>query len=359
MTTSAGGISGKVHINSMARNKRKHKLGTVILTLILVLVLTVWVVMSWYDNAVETSINPANSSRIKFDIESGETAWDIIENLDQKGLINSKYALYYYVKREEIEDKFRVGSYVLTPSMTPKEMVEKLINPQAAETWITLVEGWNNRQIAEYLSSEGFGSITEIVECMNNCSFDNKILSIKPDDQPREGFFFPDSYIVYRDSDIEEILGRLINTFEQKAGSELYDEAIRKGYDMYEVLIMASMLEKEVQSYEDMQIVAGILWKRLDEGIPLGVDATVRYGRGYWEGEITYDDLQMDSPYNTRRFRGLPPSPIANPSVNSIRAAINPVETSYYYYITTLDTGEVIYADTLDEHNQNVNRYLR
>jgi UPF0755 protein len=314
---------------------------------------------TWYQNAINTPINAGNQSRIRFEINEGDTAWDIIDNLNEKGLITSKYALYYYIRTHDIGADFKTGTYVLTPDMSPVSIMEKLTNAEAGETWITILEGWDNKQIGEYLASNDVTSVGEFNDCLKNCTFTNEILATKPVENTLEGYLFPDSYIILADTEPQVIIQKLIDNFERKVDPELLNEAVSQGKDFYEILIMGSMIEKEVTSYDDMQIVSGILWKRLREHMTLGVDATVRYARGYWQGEITYDDLQIDSQYNTRKFQGLPPGPICNPSLNSLKAALNPIETDFYYYLTVPGSGQVIYSKTLDEHNENVAKYLR
>ena len=122
---------------------------------------------------------------------------------------------------------------------------------------------------------------------------------------------------------------------------------------------MASLIEREVRTYEDMRIVSGLLWKRMEIGMPLQVDATLVYLTGRKTGQITNDDKLIDSAYNTYKYRGLPPTPIANPGLNAINAAIDPIESEYLYYLSTPITGETIFSKTLDEHNENRIKYLK
>jgi UPF0755 protein len=143
----------------------------------------------------------------------------------------------------------------------------------------------------------------------------------------------------------------MTSNFEAKMPPELLQEK-----NPYETLIMASIIEREVLSEKDKALVSGILWKRNENGWPLGADAALLYEKD--DNSITSADLDSNSPYNIRKFKGFPPTPISNPDVTSLQAAINPEESPYWFYLTTLDTGEVIYAVTNEEHNANKRKYL-
>ena len=164
-----------------------------------------------------------------------------------------------------------------------------------------------------------------------------------------EGFLFPDTY-EFRDSDgASVILGKFLENFELKAGNLV---------NSYNTLTTASILEKEVQTEQDMRIVAGILNNRLRLGMLLQVDATLAHITGKKTGQITNQDKLIDSPYNTYKYTGLPPAPIANPGLKAINAALNPTSSDYLYYLTSQD-GATYFAETLEEHNKNKNLYLR
>ena len=357
MKTANGGNFGKVIINLMSR-KKKRKTGRLVALFLLATIIFAISIVGWYKSTLNTPFDSGSNLRIKFEISAGDTAGSIVENLKKSKLIRSESALLWYIKQEDIGDQFKVGSFALQPNMTPLEIVEELTSNVTGEKWITIIEGWSNHQIAEYLEKEGWGSYEEIRDCMRNCEFDYDFLSWKPAENALEGFLYPDSYIITDQYIPKNILKRMLDNFDLKT-KDLRIEATKRKKNFYEILIMASMIEKEVREYEDKQIVSGILWNRLEYGTPLGVDATVLYARDSWGTPITQEDLQIDSPYNTRKYAGLPPGPICNPSVESIKAALNPIETDYYFYITEPENGKVIYSRNLEEHNENVWKYLR
>lgn len=172
-----------------------------------------------------------------------------------------------------------------------------------------------------------------------------------------EGHLFPDTYYFLPNVHAPEIYFAMKENFKKQIAA-VEDEISAFGKPLEDVIIMASLLEREARKTETRKIVAGILWKRLSIGMPLQVDAVFEYINGKNTYTLTLDDLQIDSPYNTYKYRGLPPGPIANPGLDSIVAAINPIETPYFFYLTD-DEGNMHYARTHDEHVLNKARYLR
>ena len=149
----------------------------------------------------------------------------------------------------------------------------------------------------------------------------------------------------------------MLSNFDQKFSQELRDATLANGRSLYETIIVASMIEKEVRTSADIPLVSGIIWKRLDNNWVLGIDATLLYVQS--DNILTVEDLAQDTPYNTRTRQGLPPTPISNAGFASLEGAVYPEASDYWYYLTTLDTGEVIYSRTNEEHNQNKAIYLQ
>ncbi|MDQ3076597.1 MAG: endolytic transglycosylase MltG [bacterium] len=177
--------------------------------------------------------------------------------------------------------------------------------------------------------------------------------------QNKEGYLFPDTYYLGYHPSPEKVLSILTQTFEKKIAQEEIQAAITSfGRPLHEVLTMASILEGEARQTRTRQIVAGILWERMKRDIPLQVDAAFRYVNGKTTEELTMSDLKIDSPYNTYLYKGLPPTPISNPGLDSILAAVTPIQTEYIYFLTDND-GNMHYAVTLDEHVKNKNKYLK
>lgn len=203
---------------------------------------------------------------------------------------------------------------------------------ESREVTVTIPEGYNVRQTGEMFEKLGMFSKDEFVKIA----------------QKEEGYLFPDTYRFYKTAKTEDVVAKMKDNFNKKVVPETSPE----------VIIMASLLEEEVKSMDDRKIVAGILWKRLDRGMGLNVDAALTYVLGKASRELTAEDLKYDSPYNTYKYRGLPPTPISNPGLDAISAAQNPTQSLNFYYLTDKE-GKTHYAATLEEHALNKWKYLR
>jgi len=321
--------------------------------------------MLYYKNAYEhylvTPVDPDSSARISFTIDQGETGQSIAENLAEMDLISSEWAFYKYIKDSEIAPKLEAGKFVLKKSYTIPEIAEFLTNARKDEVIVTIREGLTVKQVDAYLAEKNLLPAGSFIECAKNCTPNSNSSSFhsKPDDQNYEGYLFPDTYFVDPETLTPQALfNRMLTNFENKLDSTLRSEIAKTGRSIHQMITMASLIEKESRNNEEKPIIAGILWKRLDEGMVLGVDATVRYALDKWTEPLTITDLETDSPYNTRKRGGLPPGPISNFSYESLKAAIMPVDSEYYYYLHGND-GVIRYARTNEEHNENKRNYLQ
>jgi UPF0755 protein len=267
-----------------------------------------------------------------FSVDKGQGLFEIGENLEKEGLIKSKIFFDFYVFLIGKERNLQAGKYFLSSSMNIPEIAQKIIKGDIAKMKVTIPEGFTTKEIEERLG-------------------------IKLPAENLEGYLFPDTYYFPIDISGEEVAKIMRENFEKKISP--YKEEIEKsGKTLQEIIIMASLIEKEVKTKEEKEIVSGILWKRLKAGIPLQVDATITYITGKKTTKISLEDLQIDSPYNTYKYKGLPPSPICNPGLESILAALYPKESEYWYYLSTPD-GKTLFFKTLEEHNLAKAKYLK
>lgn len=308
---------------------------------------------------------PWSTETIAFLVKKGEGVKEISINLKEQGLIRYSSLFRVYVLVQGKVRKLQAGEYQLSPGMSIPEIVDKLASGQVIKKTITIVEGWNLRDIAQYLEEKGIVKSEELErvgggsgEGRGLFSRDFGFLSDKPKNSGLEGYLFPDTYEIFPEEGIEKIIERMLTNFDKKLTSELREEIISQEKTIFEIITMASMFEKEVKTLEDKKIVSGILWKRLEWGIPLQVDATISYITGRKTTKITKEELQIDSPYNTYRYRGLPLGPISNPGLESIITAIYPEESPYLYYLST-PKGKTIFSKTLREHNIAKAEYLK
>jgi UPF0755 protein len=266
-----------------------------------------------------------------FSVEKGRGTLEIAKNLEKEGLIKNKFLFVVYAVLKKEHRKILAGKYELSPSMTIPQILEKLLKGETAKVKITIPEGFTIKDIEEKLKID------------------------LPDDL--EGYLFPDTYYFPIDFTADDLVRAMKENFDKKTAPYL-PEIENQGKNLKEVIILASLVEKEVKTKEDKEIVAGILWKRLESKMPLQVDATISYLTGKKTTKISLEDLQIDSPYNTYKYSGLPPAPICNPGIESILAVIYPKETDYWYYLSTPD-GKTIFSKTFLEHKIAKEKYLK
>ena len=297
-----------------------------------------------------------------FVIKKGESLNQISNNLKKAGLIRNAFLFKFYVLGKGWAKKMKAGEYELTPYFNMVQIAEKIKNGETIsnEVLITIPEGFTVEQIANRLEKNGIVNAEDFLNYqlpIGNYEFlpseDSKLEVLK-----LEGYLFPDTYRFKKSSSAEKVAGKMLNNFNKKVTSELRKEIERQGKTINEIIIMASLLEKEVVSYDDKRIVSGIFWRRLENNYPLESCATIAYILKVDKWRYSYKDTRINSPYNTYIHTGLPPSPICNPGIESIKAAIYPKRTEYNYFLTDPKTKETIFSKTLEEHNMNKRKYF-
>ncbi len=293
---------------------------------------------------------PVNSKELKtkiFVIQPGESLSSIAKKLTNEELIRNKIVFYLVVKRLGLDKKIQAGDFRLTTAMNAYQIAQTLTHG-TLDVWVTLIEGLRREEIAQILSQNLDIPETEFIK------------------YAREGYLFPDTYLVPREASAGSVIDILEKNFNRKFDEELQQKVRRKGLTAYEALILASLVEKEARLDKDRPEVAGILLKRLKNDWSLQVDATIQYALGYqsnektwWKKELTDYDLKIDSPYNTYINKGLPPGPIANPGIASIRAVVEANEDTPYWFYLSDKNGKMHYSKTIEEHNENVRKYLQ
>lgn len=284
----------------------------------------------FYKNA-----QPASSSESfqDFLIVKGSGASLIGNNLEKGGFIKNALTFKMFVQVTGASSKIQAGEYRLSPDMSLFEIVGQLLKGPS-EIWVTIPEGLRKEEIATRFAT-ALGK---------DDSFRTEFLQAAA---AHEGYLFPDTYLFPKTAEASVIVNKLVSTFEAKTKD--------LGLTRDEV-ILASIIERETKTDEERPIVSGILNNRLDVGMALQVDATIQYAKGNWE-PIFATDKSFNSPYNTYKYAGLPPGPISNPGLSSLKAAADPTTTGYFYYLHDAK-GKIYYAKTLEEHNSNIRKYL-
>ncbi|MCL5093881.1 MAG: endolytic transglycosylase MltG [Patescibacteria group bacterium] len=295
---------------------------------------------------------------VVFEIKSGQGVREITKSLEEKSLLKHPTTFLIYLKYAGLNSKIKAGVYSLNKNMNILQVAEALTQGKVSTSRITIPEGWKISEIADYLEKNQVVSKNDFLKAANgNYLYD--FLKDKPVDASLEGYLFPDTYFLSANPSGQTIVEKMLDNFNKKFNQELRDKAASKGYTVHEVLTIASVLEKEVRTDSDRAIVAGILYKRMANDMLLEVDSTINFITGKNDPQASEEDLLIDSPYNTYKYKGLPPGPIGNPGLSAIQAALNPVETDYWYYLNRQDTKETIFSRTFEEHLANKEKYLR
>ncbi len=332
----------------MTKVPQKSLLLIILITVVLVSIL---ILKLSYDRAIEI-INSEETEKVTLQINSGETVDQIVDSLIEKGLIRKNF-LYYtkiYLRINNLGTKLQAGVYELPKNLSIKEIIETLQSGRSQDIWVSIPEGLRKDEIGEILERELVGT-TFSKDRFLSLTVDTtyiESLGLISEVKDLEGFLFPDKYAFPKDSTEEVVIERMVGNFKTKVGASY----------TYEDIVLASIVEREGYNGNDRPTIAGIIIKRYNEGWLLQTDATLLYPVKDWKHVITIQDKDDDNPYNTYKKIGLPPTPICNPGLQSIQAVWSPVESRYYYYIHDLE-GNPHYAATLDEHNSNVNKYLR
>ncbi len=315
----------------------------------------------WLQNSLLPR-NATDRTQQNFLIKKGTSGRGIAQNLETQGLIKNALAFNIYLKLQNVAKSLPPGEYKLSPSESVSEIVDTLLKGPV-EVWVTLPEGLRHEEIALKFI-QGFGLTDK-----NALKFYNDFISLSGEE---EGKLYPDTYLFPKDAAPAQVLKKLKDTYLNKV-----DDLNISPADENRVLTLASILERETAKADEAPVVAGILLKRENAGWPLQADASVQYAVGSknckssnfiirnslltldctWWPILSHADLEINSPFNTYKILGLPPSPIANPGYATIKAAAHPEDSPYWYYLHDTN-GKIHYAKTLEEHNQNINQYL-
>ncbi len=283
-------------------------------------------------------------------VSRGLSTTEIGQLLVDKDLIRSPLVWQFVIWWDGLRGKLQAGSFALQRSQSTSEIAAALTKG-TNDVWVTIPEGLRATEIGAIFAKDlpNFD--------LNSEAYQTECLAY-------EGYLFPETYLVPRQYSTAQACRLLRQEYGRQVTMDMRETMHRAGHTEEEVITLASIVQREAKKTADMKIVAGILWQRLSIGMALQVDATLQYARGYAEAQQTWwpipsaADRQLDSPYNTYQQTGLPPTPIASPGIEAIRAAISPTATDYLYYISNTDGTQMYYATTYAEHQQNIARYL-
>ncbi len=319
----------------------------------ILLIISPVILYKYYNILLEPPSKSPKPQQVSFVVTPGQPLVQIAANLEKQHLIKNAFAFRLLVAQMRISQNIQFGDFSLSPNMSAKEIASTLTHG-AIDVWVTIPEGLRiEEQAARIEQKLKFGSNTDY-------KFDKKQYI----QLAKEGYMFPDTYLIPKDATAQDVANRLLETFSQKINQSVLAKGQDSGLSPEDVVILASLLEKEAKTSAEKPIIAGIILNRINAGLPLQVDATVSYAKGYdtaqntWWSQVTTAEYQdIRSPYNTYLHLGLPPGPISSPGLDSIKAAANPAPTDYYYYLHD-SSGKIHYAKTSQEHQQNIQKYL-
>ena len=268
-------------------------------------------------------------------IPSGSTTSDIANILKEQGLISNTFTFRLSSKINGYDGTYQMGTYDVDTGMTPTQIMALLQSGEVStKNKLTIPEGYTVKQIADRVAETGICTAEEFINEANTGTFPHSFLKVLPDREYRlEGYLFPDTYFLTENMTAHEIISMMLDRFEQMYTQEYQDAVAASGHTLDEIVTIASMIEKEITLDEERARAAGVIYNRLEQDMSLGIDATVLYAVGKTGGELTQEDLQTDSPYNTRLNKGLPLGPISNPGEASFKAALYPEDNDYLYYV--------------------------
>jgi UPF0755 protein len=303
---------------------------------------------------------------VTFVVEPGESAATIAARLEELGLVTDGELFRMFIRYHEIDANLEAGEYVLRPNMTMAEIAETLQHARIEEVTVTIPEGWRAEQLAQMLARENIVDGDEFLALVRGGKFDYSLLRDRPEGSSLEGFLFPETYrIPAQAAEPEDLIERMLSTLEERFTPEMRQLAAERGMTIYEVITLASIVEREAVIAEERPLIAGVFLNRLEQGMYLRADPTVQYAKGYdattgqWWPPVTPEDWEaVDSPYSTYLYSGLPPGPICSPGLSAIQAVLEPAGTEYLFFLAKGD-GSHVFATTYEEHLQNQELYQR
>ncbi len=296
----------------------------------------------------------------------GESAKEIGDNLEAEQVIQSGLLFRMMVTFMGVEDELVAGDYEFDRGLTTLEVIGRLRRGITLPLVVTVPEGLRAEEIGLLMEEKGIVSAVDFGKALATGSYDFDFLAQRPSGMGLEGYLFPATYSFSRRATAQDVVEAMLAAFKKQVADPLSTEIAASGLTLHEVLTLASIVEREAKLPEERPLIASVFLNRLSLGLPLQADPTVQYAvasdpdsirrYGYWKRALTEEDLQVDSLYNTYRFSGLPPGPIANPGVDSIRAVLRPARTNYLFFVAK-DDGSHAFAETLEEHQRNVDQY--
>ncbi len=288
-----------------------------------------------------------------YQLKPGTSLSQVATDLAAAGIVRSSLSLKLLAKLKNLSGQIQSGSYRFAEPATPEAVLARLVAGDVEKASLTIPEGFTLAQIAERLAALGLADHRKLLDLAHSPTF---LKSLKIKATSLEGYLFPETYLFTPGIDEASLLRMMVDQLRSNLSAELLEKARRVKLDRHQLVTLASIIEKETGKIAEMPLIASVFHNRLKRGIPLQTDPSVIYGIEEFDGNITRKHLKTPTPYNTYLIKGLPPGPIASPGLAALRAAAEPAESNYLYFVSRGD-GSHQFSRTLKEHNRAVRRY--
>lgn len=328
--------------------------------------ISAWLVLRSGDSVDDVgplAISLHGDAPVTITVEEGDSPHHIGETLEDAGVIDSATLFQVLVAFMGYDRLLQSGDYEFEHGTPALEAIYRMRHGEVSSKSLTVIEGWRLEEVADAAAELGVARDEFVAAASDASRFDFDLLTALPAGASVEGYMYPATYPVAADETGAELVTEMLQAFDDSVPLGVRESAAQVGLTFHQVVILASIIEREAQVADERPIMAQVFLSRLAQGISLGADPTVQYALaddpasveefGYWKAGLTEEDVLTDSPYNTYVYTGLPPGPIANPRLESILAVLNPSDTNYLYFVATPD-GSHAFAETFEEHLQNV-----
>lgn len=345
------------------RRRRRRHINPLLYLLCVLLISALLAGIGWLLMSDFCAFNRGAITKVTVEVSAEDSMGDIAEKLEDAGLIRYKWFFRLFAALYNADEQVGMGTYELNTDMDYRALINGMRsssgNMNADTVRVTIPEGYTVSQTIALLAKNGVNTEEALLEAAKTADFDYEFIDNSSEEISRlEGYLFPDTYEFYVGHDPEGALGKLLSNFERKMNEDRLAQVEASGYSLEEIITIASLIEKETDG-TDQSMIASVIYNRMDNpsyetaGL-LQIDASLLYALPDHEGAITNEDKAVDSPYNLYKYKGLPPTPIANPGAAAIDAALYPSSSDYYYYALGKD-GKHHFSKTLAEHNAFLN----
>lgn len=340
--------------------KKKRGAGKRIAVILIAVIIIAATAGGIYMGSLNKAYQPDSDRMVIVEVPQGSSTSSIAKILEDKDIIKSASKFKVKSKLSGNDGKYLAGVYELNASMTPEEIMRKLMSGEQEQTKLTIPEGYTLSQVAQTVEKAGICTADEFLNETQNGDFDYRFMEYAGSGEKRlEGFLYPETYFIPKGMSAHDVVDLMLRQFDSIFTDECYTRAAELGLTPRDIVTVASMIQRETRVEAEGAKVASVIYNRLAIGMKLQIDATVQYALGAQKDRLTYSDLKIDSPYNTYVVEGLPAGPICQPHESAIQAALYPETTEYLFYVLKPDgSGQHNFAATDTEFETYRQQYL-